>query len=143
RGTDQRVRPGGDLRPAHRLGGRGRLERRLEPAPDWAGEGRQGVLPCRRRRFSSSFRVGCQPSDLTDRPDGGLGDSGSGQAAAVLALVVRAVLAGANRPPPRLVVPVPPHGPLEAVCEPHPWLPPERAGPLRGKRVATVVAEAI
>ena len=40
--ADQRVGARGDRRPAHRLGRRGRLERRLEPAPNGRREERQG-----------------------------------------------------------------------------------------------------
>ena len=42
RGADQRVRAGGDCGPARCLGGRGGLERRLEPPSNGLGEGLQG-----------------------------------------------------------------------------------------------------
>ena len=64
----------------------------------------------------------------------------SAQRAAVLALVVRAVVAGADRRPPVGVVPVPVHRPLEALVEAHLRLPAERADLLGAERVAAVVA---
>ncbi len=42
RGADQGVLARGDRGPAGRLGGRGGLERRLEPLPDWLEKGSRG-----------------------------------------------------------------------------------------------------
>ena len=65
------------------------------------------------------------------------------QRAAVLALVVRAVVAGADRLPPGAVVAVPGDGALEALGEAHLRLPAERADLLGAERVAAVVAGAV
>ena len=62
---------------------------------------------------------------------------------AVLALVVLAVLAGADRPPPVLVVPVPGDGPLDPLVEADRGPPAEPLGALGGERVAAVVAEPV
>src|SRR5436190_24191253 len=59
---------------------------------------------------------------------------------AVLALVVRAVVPGADRIPPRGVVAIPGDGLLEALGEVRPRLPAERADLLRAQRVAAVVS---
>src|ERR1044072_9217321 len=64
--------------------------------------------------------------------------------AAVLLLVVLAVLAGADRAPPLLVVAVPLHGPLQPLGEVDLRLPAELVAELLGgERVAAVVARAV
>src|SRR5581483_7896374 len=65
----------------------------------------------------------------------------SAERAPVLALVVLAVLARADRPPPPLVLAVPLDGPAQALLEEHLRRPAERLGPLGGQRVAAVVSE--
>src|SRR4029077_1503424 len=68
----------------------------------------------------------------------------SAQRFAVLALVVLAILAGADRPPPLLVLAVPLHGALEALGEVNLRLPTELAAQLLGgERVAAVVARPV
>src|SRR3954470_19219672 len=68
----------------------------------------------------------------------------SAERLAVLLFVVLAVLAGADRAPPVLVVAVPLHGPLEALVEVDLRLPAELLLQLRrGERVTAVVAKAI
>ena len=63
---------------------------------------------------------------------------------AVLALVVLAVLAGADRPPPLLVVAVPVDGPLDALARSGPRPPSRgRSSFVGGERVAAVVAGAV
>src|SRR3954468_18038638 len=72
------------------------------------------------------------------------GPGSVGQRAPVLALVVLAVLAGADRPPPPLVVPVPVDRAGQAVVPLHLWRPAQLALQLvRGQRIAAVVPGAI
>src|SRR3954452_10144398 len=61
----------------------------------------------------------------------------------VLALVVGAVFAGADRRPPLLVLAVPVHGPLDPLVESDGRLPAERFEARRGQRVAAVVPGAV
>src|SRR3954464_8648443 len=68
----------------------------------------------------------------------------SAERLAVLLFVVLAVLAGADRAPPVLVVAVPLHGPLENLREVDLRLPAKLLLQLRrGERVAAVVAKAV
>src|SRR5664280_3419309 len=63
-----------------------------------------------------------------------------GERASVLALVVGAVVARADRLPPPRVVAIPRDRLLQALGEAHLRLPAERADLVRGQRVAAVVA---
>src|ERR1044071_8032742 len=69
-----------------------------------------------------------------------VGADQSAKRTTVLALIVRAVVAGADRFPPPAVVAVPAHRPLEPVGEPPLRLPAERPRLLGAEGVATVVA---
>src|SRR5688572_33426448 len=69
--------------------------------------------------------------------------SRSAQRAAVLPLVVGAVVARADRLPPRRVLAVPVDGPLQAVRELHLRLPDQRPDLVRGQRIAAPAARPV
>src|SRR4051812_35128412 len=97
-------------------------------------------------RSSSSSRTatGASPASAADAGRGGDAPAALlAEGAPVVALVVRPVLARADRLPPRRVVAVPGDGLREPVVEAHARLPAECAHLVRGQGVAAVVAGAV
>ena len=128
----RRRREDGDVRRRHRC-----QPEAVGPGPRRAvrGEG------CRPRRCSA---YGADRARIVVEVEATASSAAQPQRAAVLALVVLAVLARADRLPPPLVVAVPGDRALEALVEAHLRAPAELVAELlRAQRVAAVVAEAV
>src|SRR4051812_17183117 len=112
--------------------------------PHWSSRKVSSRNPRSSPWTSGSMRT--SPSRLVSSRRGITGTSRKAplaQGPPVLALVVLAVLAGADRPPPPLVLAIPLDGPAQALLEEDLGLPADRPRPVGGERVAAIVPQAV